>query len=647
MGSNMYSLVISNDSTVYSFGYNAGQLGLGDTDERNVPTLIPSLSNVKQVSCGQIHSLALLNDGTVYAFGINNAGQLGLGDTDDRNVPTLIPSLSNVKQVSCGFAFSLALLNDGTVYAFGSNSYGELGLGNDCRTPTLIPSLSNVKQVSCAAEHSLVLLNDGTVYALGHNNYGQLGLGDNNDRNVPTLIPSLSNVKQVYCSYEHSLVLLENGTVYAFGYNSFGQLGLGDTNNRNVPTLIPSLSNVKQISCGYDFSLALLNDGTVYGFGDNYDGDLGLGNDTNGKCIPTLIPSLSNVKQISCGYEHSLALLNNGDVYTFGHNDNGQLGLGDTNDRDVPTLIPSLSNVKYLWDIIIPDTIIIDTDVYTESEKEFSMRDAIIKLIEWKRFNTEKKIDIHQKGLLPEFLNLTWNKDDLYFKNGVYQVSRYYKETCLHINGIRNNILFDESKNRYFCEKMADAYNKGIVQPFLLFVNKIHIPWSKITIVRSDFYISFLISDMNKKYQIDDVQILHIPFNITYTENIDEDATKQILFKFNANGLFNMDNSIFVYADNDNIKVNVYDDGSYTNFDMNISYKRKLTSANLVIFDSDGKLYRDAAILIKNANILTTNGNYVVCCYNTLSNANEANAVRALNEPFEKTLIIKYLNLTY
>ena len=85
------SLILLENGDVYSFGYNGwGELGLGDYDNRNTPTKINGLSNVKNIGTGAVHSLILLENGDVYSFGYNGYGQLGLGDYDDRNTPTLV-----------------------------------------------------------------------------------------------------------------------------------------------------------------------------------------------------------------------------------------------------------------------------------------------------------------------------------------------------------------------------------------------------------------------------------------------------------------------------------------------------------------------------------------------------------------------------
>ncbi len=104
----------------------------------------------------------------------------------------------------------------------------------------------------------------------------------------------------------------------------------------------------KIVSSGGQHSLALNADGQVYGFGCNYYGQLGLG-DNKDREILTLIPSLTNIISISSAYYHSLALTADGHVYVFGHNNFGQLGLGDTNGRDRPELIPLLNNIIFYF----------------------------------------------------------------------------------------------------------------------------------------------------------------------------------------------------------------------------------------------------------------------------------------------------------
>jgi hypothetical protein len=89
-----HSLFLTSTGAVYATGFNGwGGLGLGNITQRNVPTLITSgigSLNVVAVSAGQYHSLFITSAGAVYATGENGYGQLGLGDTSQRTVPTLM-----------------------------------------------------------------------------------------------------------------------------------------------------------------------------------------------------------------------------------------------------------------------------------------------------------------------------------------------------------------------------------------------------------------------------------------------------------------------------------------------------------------------------------------------------------------------------
>ena len=82
--------------------------------------------------------------------------------------------------------------------------------------------------------------------------------------------------------------------------------------------------------------------GQIYAWGINIDGQLGLG-DFKNRYIPTLAPNFPNdIIQISTGNSHMLALANDGRVYSRGDNEYGQLG--DNNDRNIPTLVPKILN---------------------------------------------------------------------------------------------------------------------------------------------------------------------------------------------------------------------------------------------------------------------------------------------------------------
>jgi alpha-tubulin suppressor-like RCC1 family protein len=126
--------------------------------------------------------------------------------------------------------------------------------------------------------------------------------------------------------------------VYAWGRNDYGQLGDGTFEPRLSPVKVVGLpGNVRQLSAGSFHSLALMSDGTVWAWGYNSKGQLGNGNTTNSN-RPVKVFGLTSVTAVAADSEHSLAVTSDGSVYGWGNNAFGQLGTGTT--TDTPTTAP-------------------------------------------------------------------------------------------------------------------------------------------------------------------------------------------------------------------------------------------------------------------------------------------------------------------
>jgi alpha-tubulin suppressor-like RCC1 family protein len=245
------SLALDELGKIYGTGRNLGQLGLGHYGALDTFTPARSLENKKivAIAADNEHSLALDDEGKTYATGWNRDGQLGLGDTKNRNTFTLVESLGGRKIVAItgGFAHSLALDSDGKVYAAGWNKYGQLGLSDETSRSafTLVSSLADKKIVAIAAsyQHSLAIDNNGAVYATGWNDFGQLGLGDKFNRNTFTRVSSLEGKKIVAIAAGaiHFFVVDSEGNIYATGDNEYDQLGLGGSSDEKTfkPVVLP------------------------------------------------------------------------------------------------------------------------------------------------------------------------------------------------------------------------------------------------------------------------------------------------------------------------------------------------------------------------------------------------------------------------
>lgn len=191
--------------------------------------------------------------------------------------------------------------------------------------------------VSIYYSHSVIFRNH-TTFTMGYNAYGQLGDGTLDSRSVATRVPGMEHMLKGAAGAEHTLVFGNNSSVMAWGYNGYGQIGPNvsteySTAYSNEPVKVPLHALVSDIAAGGFHSLAIAG-GKIYGWGYNLYGQLGndlyattqkepvlAGTGHEGEDLTLLTP-----RQVAAGGLHSLALFDNGDVYAWGSNSNGQLG---------------------------------------------------------------------------------------------------------------------------------------------------------------------------------------------------------------------------------------------------------------------------------------------------------------------------------
>jgi alpha-tubulin suppressor-like RCC1 family protein len=319
---------------IWTWGNNAqGQLGNGTSiNGTNRPVQASAPSGMTAISANSgSHSLALKSDNTVWAWGYNSEGQLGNGTTFNTNSPVQVLDLSTVSVLSGGGLHSLAIKTNQTVWAWGGNVYGQLGNGTwnmMTNVPVQVGVLSGVSNVAAGKYHSLALKNDGTVWGWGDNSTGQLGNGTFTITNLPTETLNLTGMLAVAAGGGHSLAIKNDRTVWGWGENSQGQVGDGTTiAYTNYPIQVVDLSNVSAVTAGEVHSLALKNDGTIWSWGGNEYGQLGNGTLT-GTNRPTRVNGVTNAIAIAAGQYHSLALLSDGTVVAWGNNYSGEIGNG-------------------------------------------------------------------------------------------------------------------------------------------------------------------------------------------------------------------------------------------------------------------------------------------------------------------------------
>jgi alpha-tubulin suppressor-like RCC1 family protein len=245
---------------------------------------------------------------------------------------------------------TLAVDEDGSVWYWGFP--GE-NLGSAVRVSVLSPQCStlfcNITSVTAGHGFGLALDSTGYVWCFGRNVEGQLGLGLFGEHQTLIRNSYLRNIVQISAGFAFSLALDADGQVWGFGDYDSGQLGV-DTETK-INTCIPRKSVIQEritsISTGVWHSLALDVNKELWGFGSNGYGQLGLGDNRN-RLIPTKVVGISNLIKIWCGGHYSFVKKDDGSMWGCGSNYYGELGLEDSVDRTYFTENPSLYNMELI-----------------------------------------------------------------------------------------------------------------------------------------------------------------------------------------------------------------------------------------------------------------------------------------------------------
>lgn len=178
-------------------------------------------------------------------------------------------------------------------------------------------TLSEIIKIDAGDRSAYAVKADGSAWAWG-GGYGSIGNGETTPAYTPVRM-HIDHVKKISGGYRHTLILKDDGTVWAVGGNEHGQLGNGQQSTAIAaePIQVQGLTDVKMVSAGNNHSLALRNDGTVWAWGGNEYGQLG---DDSRKNIltPTQVKNLPTIVSVSAGMYMSATLGSGGDVWIFG-----------------------------------------------------------------------------------------------------------------------------------------------------------------------------------------------------------------------------------------------------------------------------------------------------------------------------------------
>jgi alpha-tubulin suppressor-like RCC1 family protein len=339
-----------NQDKILCIGSNfCGQLGIGDKN-RDMPPYCPvpfgqlqenliEMKDIQDIQCGSQFTVVLATSGALSICGALN------GATMPTLNPVEIMYPMRCIQISCGRKHILALLDGGFVASWGTGYFGQLGHGDDSSwdTPRMINMLepsytgSKVIQIVCGGSHSGALTERGQVFMWGLNRNGQCGVSDKAGDSIQEPKPvDMSRLEgeqatSVVCGRNHSAMVTAEGRVYCWGAASFGRLGHADAKKKqSVPLAVPFFSTipVHSLSSGDFHMLALGHNCAVYSWGYGAEGQCGHGNTFHLR-TPRQIDFFNSlsVVRLACGASWSMAITKSGDLYGWGYNDGGWIGV--------------------------------------------------------------------------------------------------------------------------------------------------------------------------------------------------------------------------------------------------------------------------------------------------------------------------------
>ena len=346
--SNCIVAIEAGTNNAYCWGFNSfGQLGNNGVTSQSSPTSVVGGRSYSKISTGSGVNVAAIefSTGNAYCWGIGTSGQLGNNSATTLGSPVSVAGGRSYSQISAGFSGQVAAIegSTGNAYCWGVGTTGQLGNGIAANTSSPVSVLGgrSYVQISCSESTATTYAIDGNgiIWSWGNGGNGSLGNGTNGTTNnlSPVSIGTVTasrQIGQIATSQNNGAILQgSTGNAYCWGSNANGQIGNNSILGVSSPTSVVGGFSFSQIASGGNvsgnsfFAGIQGSTGNLYTWGYNGSGQLGI-NTTSPASSPTSVFGGRSFVQVACGSSNIAAIEGStGNLYTWGSSSNGQLGI--------------------------------------------------------------------------------------------------------------------------------------------------------------------------------------------------------------------------------------------------------------------------------------------------------------------------------
>lgn len=321
------------DGSVWCWGAKLGATGgvtylpqrLGDPGD-------PGTSTYQRLAEGEgFHTCAIRADDSLWCWGKNNLGQLGVNNQPDSQSPVAVSvgAALKVATVAVGYWHTCAIATEGSLWCWGQGLYGQLGTGLQTQQdiPTQVGTDENWASIALGQSHSCARKTGGQLWCWGRNDKGQLGDGTTVQRLIPVAIDAANTYQAVVAGSKNTCGLREpDGTLWCWGSGEGGQLG-PDGNGSATPVQIGAEAGWTGIGVGHGHGCGMRGD-EIQCWGSSLYSATGVG--VSGKRASPRALTHGPVSAISTGKKHACSVGQDGSLWCWGDNRDGQLGDGNS-----------------------------------------------------------------------------------------------------------------------------------------------------------------------------------------------------------------------------------------------------------------------------------------------------------------------------